>query len=230
MSKKKNHSGPKGSGPKAQVTSKPAAPSKKKNGALAWIIVGVIALIGIVAFATLSGGPKGSAGAPAGVDPAEAKYLGRLLPAKYEEPKLADIVVYTESTPMSDVTMKDTGDALELSTADVTSKRNVYAEYTRDDGKKIPVMAYLKPSGKLFVGISFCPPCEGEKQRIETDGTLTCESCGTKRTLETGVGISGTCKLYPLDELPVTVKDGTITIQKSLLNNWTPQPLDRKVG
>jgi nitrite reductase/ring-hydroxylating ferredoxin subunit len=131
---------------------------------------------------------------------------------------------------MTDVTVKDAGTALEFSADDIKANKNVYAEYTRADGKKIPLIAYLKPSGKLFVGISFCPPCEGEKQRIETDGTLTCESCGTKRTLETGIGISGSCKLYPLDELPVTLKDGKVTIEKSLIDNWTPQPLDRKVG
>jgi nitrite reductase/ring-hydroxylating ferredoxin subunit len=224
MSKKK---AAKGSASKAQPASKPTASRTSKHGTLVWIVAGAVVLAGIIGFAVLSGG--GSKGT-AGIDPGEAKYLGRLLPASYEEPKLDDIVVYTESTPMTDVTLKDAGTALELQVSDVTSKRNVYAEYTRADGKKIPLMAYLKPSGKLFVAISFCPPCEGEKQRIEADGTLTCESCGTKRTLETGVGISGACKLYPLDELPVTVKDGTIQIQKSLIDSWTPQPLDRKVG
>lgn len=234
MSKKKTSPGGKSASGKS-AKSKSATPNatastaRAKKSPLIWIIAAVVLLGGIFgAVALLGSGSKG--GAPAGIDPAEAKYIGRLLPADYEEPKLADIVVYTETTPMTDAAFNDAGDTLELDTALVTEKRNVYAEYTRADGKKIPVMAYLKPSGKLFVGISFCPPCEGERQRIETDGTLTCESCGTKRTLETGVGISGTCKLYPLDELPVTVKDGKIAIEKSLFENWVAQPLDRPVG
>ena len=47
---------------------------------------------------------------------------------------------------------------------------------------------------------------------------------------ETGIGISGACKLYPLDELPVTVSGGKIVVEKALLDTWTAQPKDRPVG
>ena len=45
-----------------------------------------------------------------------------------------------------------------------------------------------------------------------------------------GVGISGACKLYPLDELPAKVVGDKIVIEKSVLDGWTVQPVDRPVG
>lgn len=92
------------------------------------------------------------------------------------------------------------------------------------------MIAYAKPSGKLFVGMSYCPPCKGKGQRIEADGILTCETCGTKRNLETQVGISGNCKLYPLDEVPSKIVGDKIVVEKGVVEQWTPQPLDRPVG
>ncbi|PKQ28977.1 MAG: hypothetical protein CVT60_07730 [Actinobacteria bacterium HGW-Actinobacteria-10] len=114
--------------------------------------------------------------------------------------------------------------------ADLTDAKLSILQYDRADGQQLPLIAYVKPSGTLFVGISFCPPCEGEWQTIQADGTLTCNSCGTKRDLETMAGISGSCKLYPLDELPATLVDGNVVIERAVLDSWTPQPLDRKVG
>jgi hypothetical protein len=84
--------------------------------------------------------------------------------------------------------------------------------------------------GELFVGVSYCPPCEGEGQRIESDGTLTCEACGTKRNLETNEGISGACRLYPLDEVPSAVSGDLITLDTTVLETWIAQPLDRPIG
>ena len=114
--------------------------------------------------------------------------------------------------------------------AKVVADKLVYFEYTKPAGMTIPLMAYVKPSGSLFVGVSFCPPCRGKKQYIDADGTLTCASCGTKRDPQTGIGISGACRLYPLDEIPSKIAGKRLIIAKSALDQWSPQPLDRKVG
>ncbi|MFA5843989.1 MAG: Fe-S-containing protein [Coriobacteriia bacterium] len=217
---------------KKSAASKPAPkPAARKGGnPTAWIIVGAVVLL-VVGVVALSGkGSGGGSGAAAGVSPEEQKYIGRLLPADYKEPKLADVVLYSSTVTMTNVTAKDDGAKLSIPVSDVKDDKIVYFEYAKPGARAIPLLAYVKPSGRLFVGISFCPPCEGEGQRIEPDGTLTCESCGTKRNLEQGTGISGSCKLYPLDELPVEIAGGRISLDKAILDGWTAQPKDRPIG
>lgn len=205
-----------------------------RNPKVVWFTVGALALAAIavvVVFATQgskTGGPGG--GGSFGVPPEEAKYMGRLLPASYVEPSIAGVTAYTSAVKMTTVTPAQSAGQVSVPVDQVISKKIVYFEYKRADGTALPVIAYLKPSGKVFVGVSFCPPCEGKGQRIETDLTLTCETCGTTRTLEDGVGVSGACKLYPLDELPAKVTDGKLVLDTAPLESWTAQPLDRKVG
>lgn len=136
---------------------------------------------------------------------------------------------YDATVEMTELTATTTDTQIAVPVADVAEAKIAIFRYETASGP-LPLIAYVKPSGALFVGVSFCLPCEGEWQTIQSDGTLTCNSCGTKRDLETGVGVSGTCKLYPLDELPVTVAADTISIDRAVLDSWTPQPLDRKVG
>jgi hypothetical protein len=218
---------------KKASTHKPAAPQKPaKNNLL---------IIGIIAVAVIAGGvwfaTKGSTSSPAGVGtasaatapPEEQKYIGRLLPAGYTEPSLAAAQTYSGTIKMTTVTGGMTKTDMTIPVSELVADKIVYFEHQRTDGQTLPLIAYIKPSGKLFVGVSFCLPCKGTKQRIE-GGQLVCEACGTTRDLETGVGLSGSCKLYPLDEVPATVSGGTITIANSVLDSWTPQPQDRQVG
>jgi nitrite reductase/ring-hydroxylating ferredoxin subunit len=165
------------------------------------------------------------------VPAAEQRYIGRLLPASYAEASVASPTTYSSTIKMTDVTAVQDAKQVSIPLAGVVSSKIVYFEYTPAGGAApIPMVAYVKPSGKLYVGVGFCLPCKGTRQRIDADGTLTCESCGTKRDLETGVGLSGTCRLYPLDEVPATVSGGKIIVRAAVLNAWTPQPADRPVG
>ena len=234
-----------GKGKSKNVTAKRVqAPAKKKSSAAGMWTAGIVAVLAIVAVvAIVVSGSKGAtpsaASAPAAAAPAagatsptpdEQKYIGRLLPAGYTEPSVAAATSYSATVKMSDLTAKQTGTQLSIPLSDVVSDKIVYFEYQKSGSDPIPMTAYIKPSGKLFVGVGYCVPCKGERQRIDADGTLTCESCGTKRDLETGVGISGTCKLYPLDEVAATVKAGSIVVPTAVLEQWTAQPLDRPVG
>lgn len=226
MSKKK-HTAPKAT-PKAAAKSAPP----KNNRTLMLTIAGVAVLVVVGVSLLGKSGGAGTAGTTAagGVPPEEQKYIGRLLPAAYQEPKVADIAVYAETVSMTNITATDDGTKLSVPVSDITTNKIVKFEYAKPGARALPLIAYVKPSGKLFVAVSFCPPCEGEGQRIEAPGILVCESCGTKRDLEQGVGISGACKLYPLDELPVTVAGDRISIDKTVLDNWTAQPKDRPIG
>jgi len=228
MSRKKNG----GSKAKAAPQRARALAAPKRSTTRALLAIAGIALVAVIAIAVFLGG-QGTAGDTsntAGADPQEAKYIGRLLPAGYEEPKLQDAVIYTEATSMTESAATDSSSSISVPVDEIVSKRNLVIEYTRQDGSEMPLIAYLKPSGRLFVGVSFCPPCEGEGQTIAADLTLTCDSCGTKRDLESGVGIGGSCKLYPLDELPSKVVGGDIVVEKAVLDGWTAQPKDRPIG
>lgn len=190
-------------------------------------VVGALLVGSIVAAAVFAG--SGARPAPP-VSSEEAKYLGRFLPSGYSEPRVTEAAAYSSTWNMSSVTPASGDGGISVPVAEVASKKIVSFKYAKPGGEAIPLVAYAKPSGKLFLGVSYCVPCKGEGQRIESDGTLTCESCGTKRDLETMAGISGACKLYPLDELPAKVSGDKIVVDKSALDGWTPQPLDRKVG
>lgn len=211
----------------------PAA--KRKSVGMATWIAGGVALIAVVAVIVVasggSGGPASAAAGSAGSAPAaEAKYIGRLLPAAYAEPSVAAGAAYSSAVTMTDIAATQSATEFSVAVADVVAKKVVYFEYQKPGADPVSMIAYVKPSGKLFVGVGYCIPCKGKRQSIDADGTLRCEACGTKRDLESGVGLSGACKLYPLDEVPATVAGGKIVIDKTVVDGWTAQPLDRPVG
>jgi hypothetical protein len=225
MSQKKHHnSAGKKQTPVAQKGNAPE-PKKSRTGLIIVAVVAVLAVAAIVVSGL--GGQKGTVLEPTAE---EARYMGRLLPATYEPPTVAEPLEYRSVWKMKELTATLGDTQLTVPLADVTDARIVHFEYEASGAGALPLVAYVRPSGALFVGVSYCPPCQGEWQTIQADGTLTCNSCGTKRDLETMVGISGTCKLYPLDELPATIVDGNISIDRSAIDSWTPQPLDREVG
>ncbi|MHB0977199.1 MAG: Fe-S-containing protein [Candidatus Aquicultorales bacterium] len=199
---------------------------KKKSNGPVLLVVGLVAVAAIAGIFVISGG----AGKNRALSEAEKKYFGRFLPAGYEAPKLLDKVEYTSTVNMAQVAATTTDKGITLKASDVINNKIVYFEWQKPGAPPVSMMAFLKPSGKLFAGVSFCPPCQGKYQRIEGDLTLTCEACGTKRDLETQVGISGACKLYPVDEMPAKVVGDNIEIEKADLDRYSPQPLDRPIG
>lgn len=221
MAKKKNKNRS-SQGRKTQTT------KKKSSSKTPWI-VGAVAVAAVVALiAVLSASSQSDESASA--SPQEQNYAGRFLPADYEGPEVAARTLYTETIAMSDVAATQKEGSVSVPLDSVIADKIVRFDYTRADAEILPMIAYVKPSGRLFVGVSYCPPCEGEGQRIETDGTLTCEACGTKRNLETNEGLSGACMLYPLDEVPSTVEGDMIVVGTPVLDSWIAQPLDRPIG
>jgi hypothetical protein len=161
-------------------------------------------------------------------DPREAKYIGRYLPKGYAPAKLIEPIGYEERIDPTDINPEIKDGSIQLNVGDIIKNRIVYFEYTRaGDNTVIPMTAYIKPSGKLFTGVSLCRPCQAKRQYIDSDGLLTCTACGTKRDLETQAGVSGACKLYPLDEMPHSLLGGKVLISENSLGSWKEQPLDR---
>lgn len=203
--------------------------NSKKGSKAMYIAVAAAIVLVIVAVVMYVGSKNNTTTAQA--DPREAKYIGRYLPQGYEPAKLTEPITYDKIIQPTDIKPEVKDGKILIGVGDVISNRIVYFEYTRpSDSQVIPMLAYIRPSGKLFVGVSLCPPCQAKKQHLEPDGTLTCNSCGTKRDPETQAGISGACKLYPLDEMPHKLAGDKIEIAETSLAKWVPQPLDRPVG
>lgn len=184
------------------------------------------ALLGYALFISAGGGSKSAGG--------DDKF-GRFLPASYQEQSISSPVDYSQqqAVPMTDVKNNVANGNLEISLSDVKQNKFVLTAYEKKQWTSnagttgLPIMAYIKPSGKLFVAISFCPPCQGIRHTITPDGTLTCATCGTKRDLETLQGISGACALYPPDELPVKIQGDKVLISEQVLNDWSPQQINQ---
>jgi hypothetical protein len=205
----------------------PQRQSPKRNPRFLLILGATVVLLVVGTWAATNLDGKSATTSASAAPAEEQKYLGRLLPANYQEPMVADVQVYATTVKMTNATAAQTDAEISIPADQVVASKIVSFEYQKPGAEAIPMLAYIKPSGKLFVGVSYCPPCQGTGQRIEAGATLVCESCGTVRNLETGVGVRGACKLYPLDELPASLSNGKITVSTSAINSWSPQPIDR---
>lgn len=150
----------------------------------------------------------------------------------YERPVVSKPIIYEgRITKMTTINAIVEGGVISIPLDILKKKKIVNFNYPK---KRIPsgtgteplsLMAYITPSGKLFTGTSYCPPCRSKLHDITADGSLTCKTCGTKRDLETLKGISGGCINYPPDELPAKISNGKVMIEESVLEDWKPKPL-----
>lgn len=150
----------------------------------------------------------------------------------YERPVVSKPIKYEgRVTKMTTIDATVDGGVISIPLDIIMKKKIVNFDYPK---KQIPsgtgteplsLMAYITPSGKLFTGTSYCPPCRSKIHDITADGSLTCKTCGTKRDLETLKGISGGCINYPPDELPAKIKNGKVMIEESVLEDWKTKPL-----
>ncbi len=103
----------------------------------------------------------------------------------------------------------------------VKEKKLVHFEYQRPEGR-IPLMAYITPSGKLVTAVSVCEPCNSRSFHIEGN-QMVCNSCFTRWDLETLKGISGGCLTYPPDVISHAVNDEQVNIKEIDVQNWKPR-------
>lgn len=90
-----------------------------------------------------------------------------------------------------------------------------------NEGVLVPLMAYITPSGRLFVGSSMCEPCGGRTFSLAGE-TLLCDACRTTYTIEDHVFISGSraCGQFPPVYLNPRVVDGIIIIDLQSVLTW----------
>lgn len=104
---------------------------------------------------------------------------------------------------------------------EVDSNNIVYFELENDQNELVPIMAYLTPSGRLFVGSSMCEPCRGRKFSLAGE-TLVCDTCKTTYNIETHEFLSGAAicgKLPPINMNPV-IEDENIVFDYNEVLQW----------
>ncbi|PKM50488.1 MAG: hypothetical protein CVV02_11145 [Firmicutes bacterium HGW-Firmicutes-7] len=104
---------------------------------------------------------------------------------------------------------------------EVDNNNILYFELENDENVLVPIMAYITPSGRLFVGSSMCEPCRGRTFSLAGE-TIVCDTCKTTYNIETHEFISGApaCgKLPPINMNP-KVENGNVIIDYNEILNW----------
>lgn len=143
----------------------------------------------------------------------EAVQLGQTDNFQSEQVKKVQIVAQRESNNLT------------VSLKDIKKYQLVKFEYDRSQGDKepqiLPLLAYTTPSTKqLVVAVSICEPCRSTTFHLESDKTITCETCGTKWDMESLKGVSGACLDYPPDPVKTKVEKGKVLIPIEQLDQW----------
>lgn len=105
--------------------------------------------------------------------------------------------------------------------SDVDKYSNIFFEVENSEGTLVPMMAYITPSGRLFVGSSMCEPCRGRTFTL-ADDKLVCDTCRTTYTIEDHQFLTGAvaCGQYPPVYMSPVIEDGMIVISHEEVLNW----------
>ncbi len=137
-------------------------------------------------------------------------------------PQVSERVSYSEqSIEMADIEVTVENGKISLLLDDVLDKKIVRYEYD-NNGYKLPLLAYITPSGKVVTAVSMCEPCRSTRFHIRGK-SMVCNSCSTEWKLETLRGIRGGCLTYPPDIIPSTIENGRIWIDEQIVSRWRPR-------
>jgi uncharacterized membrane protein len=100
-------------------------------------------------------------------------------------------------------------------------KKMVRFEY-ENNGFRIPLLAYVAPSGRVVTAVSMCEPCRSTRFHIN-DKKIVCNACATEWNLETLKGIQGGCLNYPPDVILSTIEKDRIQIDEKIVTHWKPR-------
>ena len=143
-------------------------------------------------------------------------------PKVSSQPKVSEKVDYAgQSIRMTDISAKAEKGKISIPLDIVMEKRMVRFEY-ENNGNKIPLLAYITPTGKVVTAVSMCEPCKSTRFHIK-DKSMVCNACYTEWQLETLKGISGGCLNYPPDVIPSTVENNQIRIDEKIIKEWKPR-------
>jgi len=143
-------------------------------------------------------------------------------PKVSSQPKVSDKVDYAgQSIRMTDVQASVEKGIISIPLEVVKEKKMVRFEY-ENNGFRMPLLAYLAPSGRVVTAVSLCEPCRSTRFHIE-DKKIVCNACATEWNLETLKGIQGGCLNYPPDVIPSTIDKDRIQIDEKIVAQWKPR-------
>jgi hypothetical protein len=143
-------------------------------------------------------------------------------PKVSSQPKVSGKFDYAGQTvPMTDISAKVEKGKISVPLDVVMEKRMVRFEH-ENNGNRIPILAYITPTGKVVTAVSMCEPCRSTRFHIK-EKSMVCNACYTEWHLETLKGISGGCLNYPPDVIPSTIENGQIRIDEKAILQWKPR-------
>ena len=143
-------------------------------------------------------------------------------PKVSSQSKVSDKVDYAgQSVRMTDIQASVEKGIISIPLDVVKEKKMVRFEY-ENNGYRMPLLAYLTPSGRLVTAVSLCEPCRSTRFHIE-DKKIICNACATEWNLETLKGIQGGCLNYPPDVIPSTIEKDRIQIDEKSVTQWKPR-------
>lgn len=132
--------------------------------------------------------------------------------------KSYDAAARIEQVP---IPVAQAGGTITVPLSEIKEKRLVGFAY-QGQGKSLPLLAYLAPSGKVVTAVSMCEPCNSTTFHIE--GTeLVCNTCGTRWDLENLRGLAGGCQAYPPDAFPNSLSGERVVVQETSVASWQPR-------
>ncbi len=138
------------------------------------------------------------------------------------QPRIKGKFDYTGQTiTMADISAKVSGGKISIPLDVVKEKKLIRFEY-ESNGVKIPLLAYITPSGRVITAISMCEPCRSTRFHINGN-KLVCNACYTEWDIETLKGIQGGCLSYPPDAIQSTIEGDKILIDEKVVSQWRPR-------
>ncbi len=138
------------------------------------------------------------------------------------QPKVSDKVDYAgQSIRMTDVQASVEKGIISIPLDVVKEKKMVRFEY-ENNGFRMPLLAFLTPSGRVVTAVSMCEPCRSTRFHIN-DKKIVCNACATEWNLETLKGIQGGCLNYPPDVIPSRIEKDRIQIDEKIVTQWKPR-------
>ncbi|MGB9627577.1 MAG: Fe-S-containing protein [Thermodesulfobacteriota bacterium] len=143
-------------------------------------------------------------------------------PKLSSQPKVRERVdYYDQLIKMTDIQAKIEKGKISIPLSMVREKKMVRFEYD-GNGVKIPLLAYITPSGRVITAVSMCEPCRSTRFHINGN-KLVCNACYTEWDIETLKGIQGGCLNYPPDVIPSTIEGDQIRIDEKVVSQWKPR-------
>ena len=181
---------------------------KGGNKFLVWAAVAFAFAIAIVVVIITSGGSGGGGTAVAGLK------------------KVTGPQSYTSNLEMTDVKAIVENGKLAFSLDDVKNSKLIAFSYSGNKvetgfgQQDLPMVAYINQDGQLVTAVAMCEPCKSIKFHFESDGTITCNTCGTKWNIKDLSPVSGACTQYAPDRVKYEVQGNKVLIDESEIKNW----------